>query len=171
MKTKHIALSGLMLSLTIVLSIAESFFPTLPLLPPGIKIGLSNVIVMYSIFFTKKKYAFFLAIFKSFFVFLTRGMTACFLSFGGGIFSILIIILFASIFKEKISYITLSILGAVFHNLGQIVILGIITNNNYIFWYFPILIISGIIMGTITGILLKTIMPAFKKIFNEIPKN
>ncbi len=171
MQTKHIALSGLMLSLTIVLSIAESFFPTFPFLPPGVKIGLSNIIIMYSIFFTKKSYAFFLAIFKSLFVFLTRGATACLLSFGGGIFSILIIIFFIFVFKEKISYITLSILGAVFHNLGQIIILGIITNNKYIFGYFPILIISGIIMGTITGILLKTIMPVFKKVFNTVQKN
>lgn len=165
MKTKNIALSGLMLSLTIVLSVVESFFPPLPFLPPGVKIGLSNIVVMYSLFFIKIKYAFCLALFKSFFIFLTRGATAGLLSLGGGLLSILVIIIFISIFKEKISYITLSILGAIFHNLGQIIIFGIITNNEYIFWYFPILIISGIIMGTLTGILLNAIMPAFKKIF------
>ncbi len=165
MKTKNIALSGLMLSLTVVLSVVESFFPPLPFSPPGIKIGLSNIVVMYSLFFIKIKYAFCLALFKSFFIFLTRGATAGLLSLGGGALSILVIIIFISIFKEKISYITLSILGAVFHNLGQIIIFRIITNEEHIFWYLPILIISGIIMGTLTGILLNAIMPAFKKIF------
>ncbi len=167
MRTKNIALSGLMLSLIIVLSIIESLFPALPFLPIGVKLGLSNIVIMYSIFFINKKNSFFLAFFKSFFVFLTRGLIASLLSFGGGILSILIIILFLSIFKNKISYLTLSILGAVFHNIGQISVLGIITNNVYIFYYLPVLIVSGIFMGIITGVLLQAIMPAFKKIFKK----
>jgi len=164
MKTKKIALGGLMIALLITLSIVESFFPPMPFLPPGIKLGLSNVIIMYSIFFINKRYAFYLAFFKSLFVFLTRGLIACSLSFGGGILSITIIVLFVYILNNNISYITLSILGAVFHNIGQVTVLGIITNNIYIFWYCPALIISGIIMGSVTGILLKAVMPVFNNI-------
>ena len=167
MKTKDIATNGLMLSLVIVLAIIENFFPTLPFLPPGVKLGLANIIIMYSVFFTNKKQAIFLVIFKSLFVFLTRGFISSSLSFSGGILSIFIIIFFHKLLKEKISYITLSILGAVFHNLGQIITLGIITNNYYIWGYFPILIISGIIMGTVTGVVLKAVMPALKKINNN----
>lgn len=165
MRTKNIALCGLMISLIIVLSIIESLFPAFPFLPVGVKLGLSNVVIMYSIFFTQRKYTILLACFKSFFVFLTRGLTASLLSFAGGILSIFIILIFVFIFKEKISYITLSVLGAVFHNIGQITVLGIITNNYNIFLYCPVLIISGVFLGTITGILLKTIIPVFKKIF------
>ncbi len=156
-----------MLSLIIVLSIIESFFPPVPFLPPGVKLGLSNIIVMYSLFFTTKKCTAFLVFSKSLFVFLTRGVVAGSLSLGGGIFSIIIILLFSTLLKEKISYITLSVLGAVFHNIGQITVLGVITNNKNIFWYCPILIISGIIMGAITGVALNAIMPAFKKIFKK----
>lgn len=165
MKTKDVALGGLMLSLIITLSIIESFFPVFPFLPFGVKLGLSNVVIMYSIFFMQKKHTFFLACFKSLFVFLTRGLTASLLSFGGGISSILIILLFLFILKEKISYITLSILGAIFHNMGQITVLAAITGNFNIFLYSPVLIISGIFLGAVTGMLLKAILPAFKKIF------
>lgn len=165
MKTKDIALCGLMISLIIVLSIIESLFPVLPFLPVGVKLGLSNVVIMCFIFFMRKRYTILLACFKSLFVFLTRGLTASLLSFGGGILSIFIILIFVFIFNKKISYITLSILGAVFHNIGQITVLGIITDNYNIFIYCPVLIISGIFLGAITGILLKTIMPVFKKIF------
>lgn len=167
MKTKNIALNGLMLSLIVVLSIIESFFPPVPFLPPGVKLGLSNVIIMYSLFLTKRRYTAFLVVAKSLFVFLTRGAVAGSLSLVGGIFSIIVILLFSYLLKEKISYITLSVLGAVFHNIGQITVLGFITNNKNIFWYCPILIISGIIMGVITGIVLNAIMPAFKTIFKK----
>lgn len=165
MKTEDIALSGLMLALLIVLSIVESLFPVFPFLPVGVKLGLSNIVIMYSLFFINKKYSFFIAFFKSFFVFLTRGLTASLLSFGGGMLSIIIIILFALIFKKRISYLTLSMLGAVFHNIGQISVLAVITDNHYIFYYLPVLIISGIFMGAVTGILLQAIMPAFKQVF------
>lgn len=59
----------------------------------------------------------------------------------------------------------LSITGSVFHNIGQIIAVSIILNNNYVFYYFPVLIISGIIMGSITGVLLNIIMPVFNSIF------
>ncbi len=169
MNTKNIALCGLMLSQIIVLSIIESLFPVFPFLP-GIKLGLSNIVIMYSIFFMRKKYTILLACFKSLFVFLTRGLTASLLSLGGGMASILIILVFILIFREKISYITLSILGAIFHNIGQITVLAIIIYSYNIFAYCPVLIISGIFLGAVTGTLLDAIMPAFKKIFNEPPR-
>ena len=166
MKTKNVALGGLMLAMIVVLSIIESFFPPMPFLPPGVKLGLSNIVVMYSVFFLSKKYAVCLAIFKSIFVFLTRGFLASLFSFSGGLLSIVVIVLFVSIFKDKISYITLSILGAISHNIGQIIVFSFVMKNVYVmFSYTPILIISGIIMGTVTGILLKAIMPVFKKMF------
>lgn len=166
MKTKKIALTGLMLSLIVVLSYIENMFPPMPYMPPGVKIGLSNVIIMYSLFFTDKKNTLTLVCFKSLFVFISRNLRAGLLSIGGGFSSILIIILALLFFKNKLTYISLSILGAVFHNMGQLAVLALITNDVYIFWYYaPLLIISGIIMGTLTGILLKMIMPSFNKIF------
>ncbi len=159
MKTQKITLLGVMLALTVVLSIAESMFPAVAFLPPGVKIGLSNVVIMYAVFFIGKKEAFFLAFLKSVFVLSTRSVTAFILSLSGGILSIIVIIILMYTIK-KISYIILSVFGAVFHNIGQITALSLILKQNYIFYYIPILIISGVIMGCITGMLLKAVMPA-----------
>ena len=61
MKTQKITLLGVMLALTVVLSIAESMFPAVAFLPPGVKIGLSNVVIMYTVFFIGKKETFFIS--------------------------------------------------------------------------------------------------------------
>lgn len=166
-KTKKITFMAMLLTLIVVLSIVESMFPTLPFFPPGVKLGLSNIVTMYSLFFMGKKEGLFLAILKSFFIFITRGTMSGILSFCGGISSITIILILIFIFKNKMSYIVISIIGAIFHNIGQLIAISLLLGSNYVFYYFPVLLISGIIMGSITGILLNTIMPVFDNLFKK----
>lgn len=164
MTTKKLTLLGLFLGLIFILSIFENTLPPLPLMPPGFKLGLSNIIIMYSLFFIGKKEAILLNILKSCFVFTTRGVTAGILSFCGGICSVLILILLITVFKEKISYLILSVFGAITHNLGQLAATYFILDNYYLIYYLPILIMAGLITGIITGIILKFVMPALKNI-------
>ena len=79
-KTRRIALSGLLFALTMALSFAESAIAPMLGLMPGVKIGLANIVVMYALFFMGAKQALSLALLKSFFVMLTRGVVAGFLS-------------------------------------------------------------------------------------------
>lgn len=158
-KTKYITYMAMLLALIVALSFFESTLPPFPFLPPGVKIGLANVVTMFALFFIGKKEAFTLNMAKSVFVGITRGVTAGILSFCGGVLSILILILLCSIFKSKISYLALSICGAVAHNMGQLLAVSLMMNNYYTVYYIPILLISGIIMGSITGVLLKTLLP------------
>lgn len=156
---------SLMLTLMIVLSALEHMLPPLPLLPPSVKLGLANIVTMYCVFFVKKTEAIGLNVLKSFFVFLTRGPMAGLLSFCGGMMSIGIIILLVIAFKSKISYITLSISGAVAHNLGQLAAVSFILDVSYLYYYLPVLLVSGVLMGIITGTVLKVIMPVFGNVF------
>ncbi len=158
-KAKYISYMAMLLTLIVVLSIFESMLPPFPMLPPGVKIGLANIVTMYTIFFIGKKEAFILNIAKGVFVLITRGFTAGILSLCGGILSICVIIVLTFIFKKKISYMILSIAGAISHNIGQLIAIIIIMNNKYTAYYLPVLLIAGIIMGSITGILLKTLLP------------
>lgn len=159
-KAKYISYMAMLLTLIVVLSIFEAMLPPIPTLPPGVKIGLANIVTMYALFFIGKKQAFLLNIAKGIFVLITRGFTAGILSLCGGILSMCVIILLLFLFKENISYLLLSITGAVFHNIGQLIALIIILDNNkYTVYYLPILIIAGVIMGSITGVLLKTLLP------------
>lgn len=163
-KTKILTLRAMLLTMIIVVSIFESMLPPMPFLPPGVKLGLANVVAMYAVFFVGKSTAYALIVAKSVFVFITRGVIAGFISLSGGILSITVIILLIILFKNNMSYISVSILGAVFHNIGQLFACFIIFDNIYIFYYLPILIISGLIMGSITGVVLKTVLPVLGRL-------
>lgn len=53
-------------------------------LPPGVKPGLANIVVMYALFFLGRGQALTLVLLKSFFAMLTRGPSAGALSLAGG---------------------------------------------------------------------------------------
>lgn len=163
-KPKQIAFIGLMLAIIAVLSAIEHMLPPLPLLPPNVKLGLSNIIIMYCVFFISRIQAVTLNIAKSFFVLLTRGPIAATLSFCGGMLSIVVIILLAVLFRERISYAAVSVAGAISHNIGQLIAVSVIISSQYIIYYLPVLIVSGVIMGLVTGALLKVVLPVLNNI-------
>jgi heptaprenyl diphosphate synthase len=163
-KVKQLVLTALLFAMAIVIAIVENTLPSLPAPVPGVKLGLSNIVVMYALFFLGGKKAYAIAVLKALFVFITRGLVAGILSFTGGVLSLTIMLLLILIFKDKVSYLIISISGAVFHNLGQFVAVSIIYTNLFMWPYIPILLISGVITGVLTATLLRLIMPAFKKL-------
>lgn len=163
-KARYITNLAMLFAVALVLSFMEGLLPPLPYLPPGFKLGLSNIATMYALFFMGKSRAFIIAVLKACFVFATRGATSGILSLSGGVVSICVMVLLTAVFRDKISYLLLSIFGAIFHNLGQLAVLTLIMFNGYALWYTPILLVAGVIMGSVTGSLLKVVMPAFKRI-------
>lgn len=163
-KTHQMVLTALFFALAIILSIVESALPPLPIAVPGVKFGLSNIAVMYTLFFVNRGSAFTIAALKGVFVGMTRGAVAGLLSLCGGLVSITVMVLLMLLFREKISYLMLSIAGSIFHNVGQFVAISLIYTSMYLWAYLPVLLISGIIAGVATATLLKVIIPAFKKL-------
>ena len=167
MNAKKIAFLSIMLAFVLILAVLENMLPPFfPMLPPQFnRIGLSNVIIMYMVFFVGKKEALTMVIVKAVFGLLMRGPIAGLLSLAGGLLSILFILLLLWVFRGKISYIALSIAGAIGHNLGQLTVASLILESWYLLvFYFPMLLISGVLFGAITGTFLKIIMPAFDRI-------
>ncbi len=152
----------MMFAISVILMFIESLIPPIATLPPGVKLGLSNIVIMYVVIYDNYKSSFIILLLKCLFVFLTRGLVASFISLSGGLFSVIIIILLLK--YKKISYIIVSILGAIFHNVGQIIASIIILGTYSVLYYLPVLIISGIIMGFITGVILKVTIPAIKRL-------
>jgi heptaprenyl diphosphate synthase len=73
-----------------------------------------------------------------------------------------------ALFREKISYLILSIAGAVFHNIGQLIAVSIVYTNLYLMYFMPVLLVTGVLAGIITSVLLNVIRPAFKRVgFNN----
>jgi len=163
-KTKQLVLTALLFAMALVLSIVEGFLPPVPVPVPGVKYGLSNIAVMYALFFLSKSQAYTIAVLKSVFVLATRGLTAGALSFCGGILSVSVMALLMVLFNRKITYLMLSIAGAVAHNTGQFIAITLIYTGMNMIAYLPILLVSGIVAGTVTAMLLKFILPVFKKL-------
>ncbi len=162
-KTKNLVLTAMLFATAVVLSIVESMIP-MPIPIPGVKFGLSNIVVMYAVFFLNKRDALMIAILKGVFAALTRGAVAGLLSLTGGVFSIVVMVVLMYILKEKGSYFLYSMAGALFHNIGQFVAISIIYTDMAWLYYLPILLVTGIIAGMITSVLLRVLLPALQKI-------
>lgn len=158
----RVALDGILAALALALAFLEGLIPAVPFLPPGAKLGLANIAVMFAVLCVGYTDAIFLMLIKSGFVFLTKGASSFFMSISGGILSITAMILIVAIskkMKKDFSYTGISVICAVIHNIGQTAAAGIYTGTNLFTAYLPLLIITGILSGLITGIILKTVMP------------
>lgn len=163
-KTQAATFAALLFAVALVLSVVESMLPPLPIPVPGVKFGLSNIAVMYALFFLGGKQAYAITILKGIFVFITRGAIAGALSLSGGLLSITIMLVLFFIFKEKISYTGVSILGAVFHNIGQFMMISVIYMGTNLLAYLPVLLLSGVIAGIVTSTLLRFVLPALNRL-------
>jgi len=162
-RTQRLVIVSLFFAVALIISVVENSLPPVPGTIPGVKFGFSNIAVMYVLFFVGKKEAYAVAVLKSVFVFSTRGVIAAFLSLSGGLLSITIMVLLLLIFRDRISYLILSICGAVFHNIGQLIAVSLVYSNFYLLYYFPVLLVAGVVAGVATATLLKIIMPVFKR--------
>ena len=111
---------GMLFAMAMALSFAESLLPVLPMLPPGFKLGLSNIVTMYTLFMLGTKRGFAIAVMKSLFVLLTRAPVAAFMSLCGGLLSVVCMALCARVRWLRGDYMLLSVIGALAHNLGQL---------------------------------------------------
>lgn len=159
----RMVLMGLLFAAAIILSLVEDAIH-LPMPAPGVKLGLSNIIIMYALFFLGLKDALLLALLKSMFVFITRGHISAIISLSGGLGSVLIMFVLFIIFKDKISYLIISIAGSIFHNLGQLSAVSLIYTNLLFLPYLPVLMVFGVIAGVTTATLLRVVLPALDKL-------
>ena len=157
-------LTAMLFAAAMVLSFVENSLPPLPITIPGVKFGLSNIAVMYALFFINVSSAFTIAVLKAGFTVMTRGAVAGLLSLTGGLLSVIIMLVLLRVFKDKLSYFALSMSGAVSHNIGQYMVVSMINPVAVMWYYLPVLLISGILAGLLTSVLLKFILPAFKKL-------
>ena len=110
-KVKRLALMGLLFALAMALSFLESLLPALPMLPPGIRLGLSNIVTMYALFVLGPVSGYTIAVLKSLFVLLTRGAVAAAMSASGGIASVTVMLLLSLLPGIRRQYLLLSVFG------------------------------------------------------------
>ena len=146
MKTKHISIYALFLAFGVIANYIEHLLP-LPFMFPGVKLGLSNAVGLIILYYLgTKSYAFFgvLRVVLSSLLFTGFG-SAFFIALGGTICASIITIILIS--TTKASIYGLSASGAVFHGLGQIIVVSFLYGTIQMLWYMLILAVSGVITG------------------------
>jgi heptaprenyl diphosphate synthase len=164
MKNKRIAFLGLFVALAFVLSYIEYMLP-LNIGIPGAKIGIANLAVMVTLYTVGEKNAIALSIIRVVLVGLTFGNISMMMySLAGAALS-----LFAMLIAKRIGKLSMtgvSVLGGVFHNVGQIIVAMLVLETKSLFYYLPFLIIVGTITGVVIGIVSSLITARVKKVLS-----
>lgn len=162
-KAREVATAGMLFALAITLSFLESMVTPLLGLMPAMKLGLSNIVVMYALLFLRGRTALALVLLKALFALLTRGATAGFLSLCGGLLSLLLLWLLLHIPCGVTGYI-FSVSGALAHNLGQLLGASVLLGSGMALAYAPVLLVAGLAVGLLTSLIARALFPALRRI-------
>lgn len=149
--TNKLVLLSLLAAVALVLSYIESVLPPLYPAIPGIKMGLANIIILICLYIFTVKEALILSLVRIFVSALLFGNAMSVIySLAGAILSLAVM----AILKKTnwFSTVGVSVSGAVFHNLGQVLIAIAVLENIQIGYYMIILCATGTTAGILTGI-------------------
>ena len=168
MNTKKIAKLSMLLAISVILSLIESYIPILNGIVPGLKIGLANLVVIFALYMYSFKDAIYLSILRVFLVGILRtGLFSIsfFFSLTGALLSIIVMYLLKK--YTKLSIVGVSVSGAIAHSIGQIIIAIIFLYNINIIYYLPILLVGSVISGMVIGM---TASKVLKYLDNDVAK-
>lgn len=151
MKIKKMTALAMFTTLALIIFTIESAIP--PLVPiPGIKLGLANIITLVLLHNYSARDAFFVLIMRILLSAFFFGQAISLLySLVGGIFCFIAMMLVRRLLHGHFLYLT-SMTGALFHNMGQLMVALLLTSVPGVLAYLPFLLISGLITGLFTGL-------------------
>lgn len=161
-KNQKIALRGALIALALVLSYVESFIPVFVAVP-GIKIGLANIVTVFALYRLNTRDAIFISLCRILLsAVLFSNLMVLVYSLAGAALSLLAMKLGMEI--RQLSVTGVSILGGVFHNVGQVLVAAILLQNGNVFYYLAVLFISGTVSGILIGIFAGMILKRFENL-------
>lgn len=151
MKQKKIAYMGLFAAIAIIFGYVESLIPFFAGIP-GIKLGLANLAVLFILETYTWKEAALVSMVRILVIgFMFGNMFSILYSMAGAALSLTVMTLMKRF--SGFSILGVSVAGGVSHNIGQLIIAALIVENTSLFYYAPVLLISGVITGILIGIL------------------
>lgn len=152
---------GMFLALSLIFSYLETLIP-ISFGIPGIKLGLANVVTVAALYYAGTKEALVLAILRNILSgFLFGNLFAIFYSIAGSLSSIFIMHLLKK--RGSFSVTGVSIVGGVFHNIGQLLVAMVVVESFSISYYAPVLLTAGMITGAVIGLLVQKLQRYLKK--------
>lgn len=149
--TKKTAILGIITSVALILAYLEALLPPLMASVPGVKMGLPNLVIIFVLYRFGFKEAAAVSGIRLFIVALLFGnvMTLAY-SAAGAVLSLTLMALLKKI--NSFSTIGVSVIGAVTHNLGQILVAVFLFDTIQLGYYMIILAITGTVAGIFIGI-------------------
>ena len=163
-RTGRTALYGLLIALAFIFGYIETLIPVY-LGVPGVKLGLANlvtIIVLYALGFLP---AVWISLARILLIGFTFGsMSTILFSLAGAVLSLTVMWICRRF--SLVDMVGASILGGVFHNIGQFLVAAYVVRTFGVFSYMPVLLFAGTaaggVIGLLGGMILKRLRTALK---------
>ena len=150
-RTSKLTIAALMAALALIFSYIEVLIP-FNFGIPGIKLGIANLVIIVALYYLGTRYALLINIIRILIGgLLFSGVFGMLYSMAGALLSMLVMVLVKKCGLFSVTGVSMA--GGVAHNLGQLLVAAFIVSNIKVFVYFPVLLFSGMICGTVIGCL------------------
>ena len=154
--TWRVSLAGLLLAIMLVLGYVESTLPAGPV--PGMKLGLSNSVLIFAVYMLDLPTAWMLMAMKVVLSGLMfSGVSAMMYAFAGGVLSLAAMCVLSRFRGVPVPVVSMA--GGVMHNVGQVTLaMAILHLTGQMLYYLGVLILVGLATGALTGIAAAQVM-------------
>lgn len=150
-RTQRLTELSLFVALALILFLVEAQIPPLVAIP-GVKLGLANIITLVALYRFGRRDALLVLLVRVFLGSLFSGQMLTFLfSLSGGLLCYAVCALLVDHVPLQRLWL-LSMIGAICHNIGQLLAAAFVLGTIDVFWYLPVLLLSGLVSGCFTGL-------------------
>ncbi|BAK48277.1 hypothetical protein CXIVA_23100 [Clostridium sp. SY8519] len=165
MKHKNLAFLGIFLALALILSYVESLIPFF-FGVPGMKLGLTNLVIVVLLYCMGSREAYLISIVRVILAgFLFGNLFSIIYSLAGALLSLTVMMLIKKTGRYRV--VTVSTVGGICHNIGQLIVAALVVNSYNIFSYLPVLLIAGLVTGLIIGLVSQELILRVRKFFQK----
>ena len=158
----RVAYFGVFTALALIFSYVETLIP-INFGIPGVKLGLANLIIVVALYRLPLQEVYLLSIVRillSGFIF--GNYFSILYSLAGGLLSLSVMALLKR--RNSFSVMGISVAGGVFHNVGQMTVAMLVVETFSVAYYFPVLMIAGLVTGLLIGVLSNEMLKRLKNI-------
>ena len=153
---QKVAYFGIFTALAMILSYIESLFPFFYGIP-GVKLGLANSMSLVILYLLGIPAAFLISAVRIVLTGILFGnLFSIVYSLAGGMISLTVMILMRK--SRLFSIQGVSMTGGLAHNIGQLAVAVCLIENLNLFYYLPVLLLSGMLTGLVIGFLSREIL-------------
>ena len=146
----RVAYFAVFTALALIFSYVETLIPV-NLGIPGVKLGLANLIIVVALYKMRLSEAYLLSVVRVLLAgFIFGNYFSIIYSLAGGLLSLTVMALLKK--WGGFSLQGISIAGGVFHNIGQLIVAAVVVETFSVTYYFPVLLVAGLLTGLVIGI-------------------